>query len=148
MNERDQARFAKLISDFAESSGFEEPFHLVVLDARGSCSVTRYGPHGIEQVCSGPSQANRLHIDSTADGDMHQPGRRRQVGEDRDRGGGADNAVTAQDSPVNNRISLPIRRVATLHCVRVVNSMIRNERRASMANGIETLRGLQANGLV
>jgi hypothetical protein len=45
MTPHDQQRFAKLISD-----------------GRGSCSVTRYGPHGLEQVCSGPAKANRLKM--------------------------------------------------------------------------------------
>jgi hypothetical protein len=44
------------------SCNFERPFHLVLLDARGSASVTRYGFHGIEQVCSGPSRTNRLRM--------------------------------------------------------------------------------------
>ena len=38
------------------------PFHLVVLDARGTASVTRYGQAGVEQVCSGPAKANRLRV--------------------------------------------------------------------------------------
>ena len=62
MNEHDEQRFRKLITDFVDGCGFEPPFHLVVLDARGSCSVTRYGPRGIEQVCSGPSRTNRLRM--------------------------------------------------------------------------------------
>jgi hypothetical protein len=33
-----------------------------VIDARGSVSVTRYGPRDIEQVCSGPAKANRLKM--------------------------------------------------------------------------------------
>ena len=36
------------------------PFHLVVIDARGTASVTCYGHCDIEQVCSGPANANRL----------------------------------------------------------------------------------------
>jgi hypothetical protein len=39
MNEHDQQRFAKLISDFVDGAGFERPFHLVVIDARGTVSV-------------------------------------------------------------------------------------------------------------
>jgi len=35
---------------------------LIVIDARGSVSVARYGPHGIEQVCSGPAKGNRLNL--------------------------------------------------------------------------------------
>ncbi|MCK1716014.1 MULTISPECIES: hypothetical protein [unclassified Bradyrhizobium] len=93
MTPHDQQRFAKLISDFVESCNFERPFHLVVLDARGSASVTRYGFHGIEQVCSGPSRTNRAAHDSAAGGDVHQPGRDRPVGQDRDRGGAGDDAA-------------------------------------------------------
>jgi hypothetical protein len=62
MSPHDQQRFAKMISDFVEGCGFEKPFFLVVIDARGTTSVTRYGPHGIEQVCSGPARANRLKM--------------------------------------------------------------------------------------
>jgi hypothetical protein len=59
MSPHDQARFARMISDFVEGCGFERPFHLVVIDARGTASVTRYGHHDIEQTCSGPARANR-----------------------------------------------------------------------------------------
>ena len=63
-------------------------FNLVVIDARGTVSVTR---HGIEQICSGPAKANRLRM-------LPPPrdlvGRLRQVGEDPDRGGGSDDALT------------------------------------------------------
>jgi len=45
MNGHDQRRFAKLISDFVDGCGFEKPLHLVVIDARGTVSVTRYGHH-------------------------------------------------------------------------------------------------------
>ncbi|MET4034934.1 MULTISPECIES: hypothetical protein [unclassified Bradyrhizobium] len=62
MSPHDQQRFATLIADFVAGCGFERPFHLLVIDARGSCSVTRYGPHGIEQICSGPSRTNRLRM--------------------------------------------------------------------------------------
>ena len=34
----------------------------MVIDARGTVSVVRYGPHGVEQVCSGPAQGNRLRM--------------------------------------------------------------------------------------
>jgi hypothetical protein len=44
MSPHDEQRFAKMISDFVEGCGFERPFHLVVIDARGTASVTRYGP--------------------------------------------------------------------------------------------------------
>jgi hypothetical protein len=62
MNEHDQQRFAKLISDFVDGAEFERPFHLVVLDARGTVSVTRYGHNGVDQICSGPAKANRLKM--------------------------------------------------------------------------------------
>ncbi len=62
MNERDQQRFAEMISRFVDDCGFERQFHLVVLDARGTASVTRYGHDDIEQVCSGPAKANRLRM--------------------------------------------------------------------------------------
>jgi hypothetical protein len=64
-----------MICDFVDGCGFERPFHLVVLDARGTASVTRYGRAGVEQclssyytksggwrICSGPAQANRLRM--------------------------------------------------------------------------------------
>jgi len=51
MSPHDQQRFAKLITEFIESCGFERPFHLVTIDARGSTSVVRYGPDRVEQVC-------------------------------------------------------------------------------------------------
>jgi hypothetical protein len=62
MTPHDQQRFAKLIADFVEGCAFERPFHLVVIDGRGTTSVTRYGPHGVDQVCSGPAKANRLKM--------------------------------------------------------------------------------------
>jgi hypothetical protein len=62
MTPHDEQRFAKLISDFVEGCNFERPFWLVVLDARGTASVTRYGHADIEQVCSGPARANRLRM--------------------------------------------------------------------------------------
>ena len=61
MRPHNRARSAKLISDFVDGCGFERPFHLVVIDARGTASVTRYGAD-IEQVCSGPAKANRLRM--------------------------------------------------------------------------------------
>jgi len=36
--------------------------HLVVIDARGTVSVTRYGFSGVEQVCSGPAKGNSLRM--------------------------------------------------------------------------------------
>ncbi|MDI3565416.1 hypothetical protein [Bradyrhizobium sp. Arg816] len=62
MSPQDQQRFARLISDFVEGGEFEGPFHLVVIDARGTASVTRYGPHGVERICSGPAKPNRLKM--------------------------------------------------------------------------------------
>jgi hypothetical protein len=59
MTPHDQARFARLISDFVDGAGFE---HLVVIDARGTVSVTRYGFSGVEQVCSGPAKGNSLRM--------------------------------------------------------------------------------------
>jgi hypothetical protein len=60
MAPHDQRRFAQPVSDFVDGCNFERPFHLVVIDARGTVSVTRYGPHSIERICSGPSKTNRL----------------------------------------------------------------------------------------
>lgn len=51
-----------MISDFVEGCNFERPFHLVVFDARGTASATRYGPHDVSRVCSGPAKANRLRM--------------------------------------------------------------------------------------
>ena len=51
-----------MISDFVDGCEFERPFHLVVIDARGTAGVTRYRHNGVEQVCSGPAKANRLRI--------------------------------------------------------------------------------------
>ena len=79
MSPHDRQRCAKFISDFVEGSAFERPFHLVCIDSRGSTSVTRYGPHGIEQVCSGPAKGNRLRMLPAAGGDVHFVGRDRQV---------------------------------------------------------------------
>lgn len=62
MTPHDQQRFAKMISDFVDGCNFEKPFHLVVIDARGTVSVTRYGTRDIEQVCFGPAKANRLRM--------------------------------------------------------------------------------------
>jgi hypothetical protein len=62
MNERDQVRFAAMITRFVEGCEFERPFHLVVIDARGTASVTRYGHEGVQRICSGPAKANRLNM--------------------------------------------------------------------------------------
>jgi hypothetical protein len=62
MTPHDQQHFAKLITDFVDGCNFERPFHLVVIDARGTVSVTRYGRAGVEQICSGPAKANRLKM--------------------------------------------------------------------------------------
>ncbi|MGY4369217.1 hypothetical protein ACVW1A_005282 [Bradyrhizobium sp. LB1.3] len=62
MNEHDQERFAKLITDFVAGCGFEPPFHLITIDARGTASVTRYGHDRVERICSGPTKANRLNM--------------------------------------------------------------------------------------
>ena len=48
--------------NFVEGCRFARPFHLVVIDARGTVSVTRYGHAGVEQICSGPAKANRLPL--------------------------------------------------------------------------------------
>jgi hypothetical protein len=62
MTPHDQQRFTKLISEFVDGAGFARPFHLVMIDGRGTTSVTRYGHRGVEQVCSGPARANRLRM--------------------------------------------------------------------------------------
>jgi hypothetical protein len=62
MTPHDEQRFAKMITDFVEGCQFERPFHLVVIDARGTASLTRYGHAGVDQVCSGPAKANRLRM--------------------------------------------------------------------------------------
>jgi hypothetical protein len=61
MTPLEQQRLA-VVSDFVASCEFARPFYLVVVDARGTASVTRYGPHGVEQICSGPAKANRLRM--------------------------------------------------------------------------------------
>jgi hypothetical protein len=48
-----------MIGDFVDGCKFERPFHLVVIDSRGTVSVTRYGIGGIERV---PERANRLKL--------------------------------------------------------------------------------------
>jgi len=87
MNGHDQRRFAKLISDFVDGCGFEKPLHLVVIDARGTVSVTALrsplNRTGLLRTREGePVQAVAV------EGDVHQFGRRRQGGENRDHGGG------------------------------------------------------------
>jgi hypothetical protein len=62
MTPHDQTRFANLVADFVAGCGFDPPFHLVVIDARGSVSVTCYGVRGIERVCAGPSKAARFKL--------------------------------------------------------------------------------------
>ena len=62
MTPNEQQRFAKMITDFVEGAGYARPFYLLGIDARGSCSVTRYGHRGVEQVCVGPTKANRLKM--------------------------------------------------------------------------------------
>lgn len=57
MNEHDQQRFAKMIIDFVEGYNFERPFHLVVIDARGTASVTRPNPSPGSNSLSPPSPA-------------------------------------------------------------------------------------------
>ena len=62
MTPHDEQRFAKMITDFVDGCEFARPFHLVVIDARGSVGVVRYGVSDIGQVCSGPAKANRLRM--------------------------------------------------------------------------------------
>ena len=62
MNPHDEQPFAKLISDFVDGAGFERLVHLVCIEARGTCSVTRYDDWGVDQICSGPAKANRLRM--------------------------------------------------------------------------------------
>jgi hypothetical protein len=62
MSPHDQKRLAALIRNFVEECGFVTPFHLVVIDSRGTTSVTRYGDSGVEQICSGPARGNRLNM--------------------------------------------------------------------------------------
>ena len=104
MTPHDQQRFAEIISDFVDDCGFEKPFHLVVIDARGAASVTRYGHNGVDQICSGPAKANRLRMIPPLDSDL--VGRGRQVGEDRDRGGKGDDAVTSASRLLSRLLAL------------------------------------------
>jgi hypothetical protein len=63
MHERDQQRFAKLISDFVTGTGFATPLHLILIDARGSVAVSVYRHHDVvEQICAGPSRASKLKM--------------------------------------------------------------------------------------
>jgi hypothetical protein len=62
LSPQDRERFAEMIGRFVDGCRFARPFHLVVIDARGSVSVSRYGIKDVEQVCSGPSKANRLKM--------------------------------------------------------------------------------------
>jgi hypothetical protein len=51
-----------MIRNFVDECGFCTPFHLVVIDARGTASVTRYGDRSVAQICSGPARGNRLNM--------------------------------------------------------------------------------------
>jgi hypothetical protein len=62
MSDHDHARFAKLLADFVDGCKFERPFHLVVIDGRGSTSVVRYGINGAEQICAGPRRKTALKM--------------------------------------------------------------------------------------
>ena len=95
MTPHDQQRFAAMINDFVEDCGFERPFHLVTIDSRGTVSVTRYGPHGVEQVCSGPAKANRLRMMPPLVVTVISSDGARQGGADHGRGGNGDDAVAS-----------------------------------------------------
>jgi hypothetical protein len=62
MSDRDHERFAELLAGFVDGCGFERPFHIVVLDGRGSVVVSRYSLKGIDQVCSGPARAHNMRM--------------------------------------------------------------------------------------
>lgn len=52
MTPHDQARVAELITVFVAGCEFERPFHLVVINARGTVSVMRYG---LRRCSEGPN---------------------------------------------------------------------------------------------
>jgi hypothetical protein len=63
MNDRDREKVGLMISDFVAGCRYARPFHLVVIDGRGTVSVTCYGDNGsIDQVCSGPTRATNLRM--------------------------------------------------------------------------------------
>jgi hypothetical protein len=62
MSDHDHARFAELSADFVEACPFARPFHLVVLDGRGSVTVARYGVNKVEELCSGPSRSHSMKM--------------------------------------------------------------------------------------
>ncbi len=69
-----------MISDFVEGCGFERPFHLVVIDARGTTSVTRYGDATSNRSAAARRRRNRLRMLAPLIGHVHLDGRLRQGG--------------------------------------------------------------------
>jgi hypothetical protein len=52
MHRHDQQRFAKLVSEFIDSCGFDPPFHVIAISGtNGSVSVSRQTDSGIKEVC-------------------------------------------------------------------------------------------------
>ena len=52
MRRFDQKRFAKLISDFIESSGITPPLYLIAIGSNGSVTVSRHTDSDIKEVCN------------------------------------------------------------------------------------------------
>ena len=106
MNEHDQQRFAKMITDFVEGCQFERPFHLVVIDARGTASVHPLRSQRHRTGLRWPEeQANRLQDDLAADGGVRLEQQLRQVGEDHHRGGAGDDAVNLRQPQLTDQCS-------------------------------------------
>ena len=62
MSDHDHERFAELLKGFVDGCRFERPFHLIVLDGRGSVTVARYGVKNVEELCSGPSRSHSMKM--------------------------------------------------------------------------------------
>ena len=52
MTPQDEARFKTFIDDFVTGTGFDPPFHVVVIAANGSVSVQRHTDSDVKQICA------------------------------------------------------------------------------------------------
>ena len=51
MNEHDQARFAKLVSEFIDGCGLDPPMYVIAIGSNGAVSVSRHTHSDVEQIC-------------------------------------------------------------------------------------------------
>jgi hypothetical protein len=65
MSQHDQQRFAKLVSEFIDSCGFEPPLYVIAISSNGSVAVSRHTDSDVELICShtvGPGMVSPITV--------------------------------------------------------------------------------------